>query len=138
MNGSISIHRMSTEDGHVCNIEIEDRDSRTKILSATLSFDALGNAITGLSSQDIEYTLGEHLERAGKTHYYKVEPVILYGRAGVFWNDTPENRRVLQDWLREYEKDGWRARFEDGFNSRKTTIANGHDLVIQMGFDRWV
>lgn len=61
MKGRISINRMSTNNGHVCNLEIRDGISGTKVLEAQLSFEALGNAITGLSYQDITYELGIHL-----------------------------------------------------------------------------
>lgn len=138
MNGQISINRCSGEKGYVCALEICDVDSGVLVIRAELSFEAFGHAITGLSGQPMSYKLGERLARVGQKHEHKIEHVrIPEGESILFWQDTESNRFLLDRALKPLEVDGWVAQRDRAFNLRKFR-REGEDIVITMGFDRYV
>ena len=71
LKGNITISRVTSnvEENHV-GIRIEDDLSGAILLDIKMSFESFGNAVTGLSMQDIEYTLGR-VDLSGKRREVK-------------------------------------------------------------------
>lgn len=134
--GNISINRCSGTDGYVCRIEINDGSSSCRIIEMELSFEALGQAITGLSFQPVKFNLygSDHI---GKKHEYKTELVKIQ-RDIIGWKPDEDSLAKLSEALKPYEVDGWKARIDDAFNHHLTRLTDDGCVEVTMGFDRWV
>lgn len=134
--GSISINRCSTNAGYVCRIEINDEVSQSRIIDVELDFKAFGNAVTGLSSQPVTFTIGRP-ENVGKKRQTKRE-WILVNDPEVLWYATDENIAKLKGLAAPFEVDGWAAMIEDVFFCHKKTVVVNGETKVAVTFIRYV
>jgi len=125
LKGNISIGRVTSnvEENYI-GIRIEDELSGINLLEIKISYEAFGNAVTGLSSQDIEYTLGR-FDLAGKKREVKTENIMFLP------NKTDKD---IRDCISCFEINGWKGRDEDAKNHHNRM---GQD-IYKVTFVRWV
>lgn len=133
--GSISISRCTGPHGTTCRIMINDDIAHCRILDLEMSFEAFGNAITGLGEQPAKVTM-HPTDNIGKKHEHKRE-TIRFTATDSMWHKTDENIAVLKEALKPYEIDGWQARIKDAFNHH-LYFRSGNTVTVTIVFDRWV
>lgn len=135
-NGGLSISRCTSPHGTTCRIEVNDSLSNCRILDLELSFEALGNAITGLAEQPVKFRLFATSDRIGKRYEHKTERVVI--KRNWIRTKTDENVAAVQEAVKPYEVDGWEARIDDAFNQhcQGRQVDDGYEVSI--AFNRWV
>lgn len=107
--GKVTISRTSSNvDGDCVTITLIDESSSCQLVEVSMSMEAFGLAVTGLSRVECEYLLTA--ENAGKVRQVKTESVALPGGSGI------RDKKKAAEALAPYEVDGWKGRKEDLHN----------------------
>lgn len=98
--GKISVSRSYTRDGTSISIRITDANSRLIIFDGSMTPEDFGNAVTGLSDQDIDFSL-YNSENIGKLMETKIVLMDCNGRS------DPRAETICDQ--AEAENPGWKA-----------------------------
>lgn len=129
LKGEFSIGRVSSSHGddHI-RIEVQDSKSRARLMQVRMTPDQFGRAITGLHlgvHDAVEVDFND-IGIAGTRAQHKTEhvfvPVGTFGRTR--GRNDPAFIEAARKLLRDYEVEGWRARYGD--------LLNGRNVVAQL------
>jgi hypothetical protein len=121
----VRIGRWSGSDGQEAVIELEDEVSGVRLLEIHLSLAALGEAITGMSTEAY-YEVTGSFALAGMRREYKEEAIFV---PQVDYNQHNRQNLFVAQALKPYEVDGWVARPEDMYNHHRQTSMRGNPLI---------
>ena len=133
--GKLTISRVTGGKSYI-SIQLDDKNSRTRVVDIKVSPEIFGEIITGLSYQSVSYKVYCNSDKFGKNMENKVERVVV-DCGNIYDNDEliPALKRVIPD----YEIDGWEANINDSLSRQnsKGTDGNGKKYV-NVYFRRWV
>lgn len=116
LKGKLSISRVTSNvENDYIEIQLEDENSRSRLIEIMVDFESFAKALTGLCYQPCSYQVVDIFDLLGKKHECKTVPIEypeLHNRDGLF-----KDLRELM--VKPYEIDGWVADRHEGFNGHK-------------------
>ncbi len=125
MKGKITISRSSDE---TIRFQIEDAASHITFFSGSMTPEAFGSAITGLSHQEIEFNV------RGTQHIGKKR---VTERRSVLCPLKTYDRDLLRQWLNEnMEEEGWMI--DDYLGSQNSIVREGGEVRLNYRVIKYV